>query len=151
MTWGNPPKLEPIKSKQGKVIKPEDLAGKSEGSQQKALMAWAAMNTPTYPQLKWLVHIPNGGTRNLREAVELKAQGVKAGVPDLALFYPKLSFTGQNLWKGIFLEMKVKPNKPSKEQIEWLHNLLENGYYCKVCYSWIEARDCLVNYLEGKL
>ena len=158
MTWGNPPKLEPTKPKQGKVIKPEDLAGKSEGSQQKALMVWAALNVDTYPQLKWLVHIPNGGTRNIREAVELKAQGVKAGVPDLMLPYAvrKRDYQGfgedfKYGYHGCFLEMKVKPNKPSQEQIEWLHNLLENGYYCKVCYSWTEARDTLIAYLEGKL
>ena len=142
MTWGNPPKLEPTKPKQGKVIKPEDLAGRSEGSQQKALMVWAAMNTPIYPQLKWLVHIPNGGTRNLREAVELKAQGVKAGVPDLMLPFASRG------WHALFIEMKVKPNKLSQEQMEWLTALADNGYAVSVCYSWIEARDKIIGYLS---
>ncbi len=76
MTWGNPPKLTGVPLRKGKVITPEDIAGASEGSQQKALMVWASNSVGKYPQLKWLVHIPNGGTRNIREAVELKAQGV---------------------------------------------------------------------------
>jgi hypothetical protein len=40
MTWGNPPPIEPTEPKQGKVINPEDLAGDSESSQQKALFDW---------------------------------------------------------------------------------------------------------------
>jgi hypothetical protein len=149
MTWQNPPKFVPTKPKQGKVITPEQIAGASEGSQQKALMVWAALNTAKYPQLKWLFHIPNGGTRNIREAVELKAQGVKSGVPDLALFYAR----GLNypMYHGLFIEMKVKPNKVSAEQVAWLDNLAKEGYYCAVCYNWKEARDTLVNYLEGRL
>lgn len=151
MTWGNPPKFVPPPPKKGKVITPEDLAGASEGSQQKALMAWAAMNITNYPQLKWLVHIPNGGTRNLREAVELKAQGVKAGVPDLMLAYSAYKSSADDWYHGLFIEMKVKPNKASQEQLDWLANLHGEGYYTCICYSWIEARDIIVNYLEGKL
>jgi hypothetical protein len=143
MTWKNPPKFVPTKLAQSKAVTPEQIAGKSEGSQQKALMVWAA--TSGYEQLKWLVHVPNGGTRNIREAVELKAQGVKAGVPDLALFYAVRQY------HGCFIEMKVRPNKVSEVQIEWLNNLVSNGYYCAVCYSWIEAKDRLINYLEGRV
>jgi hypothetical protein len=155
MTWGNPPPFIPDPPKKGKKVTPEDLAGASEGSQQKALMVWASLQSAKYPQLKWLVHIPNGGTRNIREAVELKAQGVKAGVPDLMLAYPVRQHWDQlnsdGSYHGLFLEMKVKPNKVSPEQIAWIENLIINGYYCKVCYSWIEARDTLIAYLEGKL
>lgn len=152
MTWGNPPKFENGLKKQGKKIIPEDLAGQSEGSQQKALMVWAALNISKYPQLKYLFHIPNGGTRNLREAVELKAQGVKAGVPDL--FLPYANITEQNPssgYFGLFIELKVKPNKPSQEQLEWMAALESYGYFTKVCYSWEEARDILIKYLEFKL
>lgn len=152
MTWKNPPPLQPTVKKLSKPITPEMIAGKSEGSQQKALMMWAAMNTHIYPQLKWLVHIPNGGTRNIREAVELKAQGVKAGVPDLMLAYSIPDYRrGYGCYHGLFIEMKVKSNEVRVEQIEWLNNLSTNGYYCAVCYSWEEARDILIKYLEGKL
>ncbi len=52
---------------------------------------------------------------------------------------------------GCFIEMKVGKNKTTKNQNEWIDYLMQAGYYCKVCYSWEEARDCLVNYLEGNL
>lgn len=142
MTWGNPPKFKNSLPKKGKVITPEDLAGASEGSQQKALMAWAALSVGKYPQLKWLVHIPNGGTRNIREAVELKAQGVKAGVPDLMLPWPNRSFA------GLFIEMKYGRNKTSTEQDEWLAYLSSVGYMTSVQWDWIGARDLLLDYLK---
>lgn len=155
MTWGNPPPFVPTTPKKGKVVTPEMITGASEGSQQKALMVWAALNIKKYPQLKWLVHIPNGGSRDIREAVELKAQGVKAGVPDLALFYAAkmahIQEWSDGHYHGLFLEMKVGKNKTSKEQKDWIANLIHNRYYCAVCYSWEEARDTLISYLEGKL
>lgn len=145
MTWGNPPKLDPAKSKTGKVITPAQLAGDSEHSHQVALFAWAALNFARYPQLKYMFAIPNGGLRDIRTATNLKAEGVKAGVPDIFLPVPYIY-----RYAGLFIELKVGKNKPTKEQIEWIDNLTKSGYYCKVCYSWIEAKDCLVNYLEGK-
>lgn len=142
MTWGNPPKLIPTQPKKGKRITPEQLAGASEGSQQKALMVWAAQNTLKYPQLKWLVHIPNGGSRHIREAVELKAQGVKAGVPDLMLPYPTKHFA------GLFIELKAGKGKTSKEQDEWLQYLSSVGYMTSVQWTWEGAKDLIVDYLE---
>lgn len=145
MTWKNPPPLQLAKTKPSKMITPEQIASSSEGSQQKAVMVWAASNFAQYPQLKYLFHIPNGGTRDIREAVELKAQGVKAGVPDLFLPWPTA------LHHGCFIEMKVGKNITSDEQEDWLTYLFGVGYHTAVCYSWTEARDVLVNYMEGEL
>jgi hypothetical protein len=142
MTWKNPPPLTPTPKKIGSLITPEMIAGKSEGSQQKALMVWAALNQNTYPQLKWLVHIPNGGSRHIREAVELKAQGVKAGVPDLMLPFPTKYFA------GLFIELKAGKNKTSIEQDEWLQYLSSVGYMTSVQWSWEGARDLIVDYLK---
>lgn len=142
MTWGNPPKLEPAKPKQGKKITPEDLAGESESSQQKALFLWAASARDKYPQLKYLFHIPNGGLRDMRTAVNLKAEGVRAGVPDVMLPY------GCGFRLGLFIEMKVGKNKPSLEQVDWINYLNSAGYECRVCYSWEDARDAIVKYLN---
>src|SRR4051812_39956800 len=89
MTWGNPPKFKSDPPKQGKKITPEMLAGDSEDSQQMALFAWAADNVGRYPQLAWLFAIPNGGSRHIAEAAKLVAAGVRSGVPDLMLPWPK--------------------------------------------------------------
>lgn len=149
MTWGNPPKLEPSKPKPGKLIQPHDIAKDSEHSHQTALFAWAALSVGKYPQLKWMFAIPNGGLRDIRTATNLKAEGVKAGVPDV--FLP-CAGGGKDAWhSGLFIEMKVGKNKPSKDQEEYISYLKEAGYYCVVCYTWNVARDAIIAYLEGKL
>lgn len=156
MTWGNPPPLEPNKPKLGKIISPEQIAASnSEHSHQTALFAWAALSVGKYPQLKYMFAIPNGGLRDMRTAVNLKAEGVKAGVPDIML---PVATASASLWDetlegyhGLFIEMKVGKNKTSKEQDEYIEYLRSAGYYCVVCYTWNLARDAIIAYLEGKL
>ena len=152
MTWGNPPKLENQYRKPGKLIQPHDIAKDSEHSHQTALFAWAALSVGKYPQLKWMFAIPNGGLRDIRTATNLKAEGVKAGVPDIMLPWPNTNERSPSEgYYGLFIEMKVGKNKPSKEQEEYIAYLKEAGYYCVVCYTWNVARDAIVAYLEGKL
>lgn len=155
MTWGNPPKLELAKPKSGKAIQPQDIAKDSEHSHQTALFAWAALSMGKYPQLRWMFAIPNGGLRDMRTAVNLKAEGVKAGVPDVML--PCASASEFKVrYAGCFIEMKKEMYRNHKnggcsdEQIEWIVKLREI-YYVTICYSWEEAKDVLINYLEGKL
>ena len=64
-------------------------AMRSEDTEQINVVSWANWNMNRYPELKWLHHVPNGGSRNKQEAVKLKQMGVKAGVSDLCLPYPK--------------------------------------------------------------
>lgn len=157
MTWGNPPKFMPTKTKHGKVVTPEQLASSgSEHASQVALFAWAALNVGKYPALAYMFAIPNGGLRDVRTAVNLKAEGVKAGVPDI--FLPKAYNAVPNIFYfGCFIEMKIdkyrnhKNGGCSEEQIDFINWVTNSGYYCKVCYTWEEARDTLIGYLEGKL
>lgn len=51
--------------------------------------------------------VPNGGNRSLIEAVNLKRQGVKAGVPDIIIIYGG---------KAHGLELKAKAGKVSDSQ-----------------------------------
>lgn len=68
--------------------KPPKFSEWSEAEEQEVVMKWASMNWKKYPALFRLFHIPNGGSRQIAEAVHLKRMGVKAGVPDLFLPYP---------------------------------------------------------------
>jgi len=158
MTWGNPPPFKPEPPKQGKKITPEQLAGDSESSQQKALFAWAALNCGQYPALAYMFAIPNGGLRDIRTASTLKAEGVKSGVCDI--FLPNPVFIGNSpeyRYCGCFIEMKLEKYRNRKnggcsdEQIDFIEWAASAGYYCKVCYSWTEARDTLIAYLEGRV
>lgn len=115
---------------------------RSESTEQTRVMNWARRNEYRCPELALLHHIPNGGSRNKIEAANLKAQGVKSGVPDLCLPVPKSGF------HGIYVEMKFGKNKPSQNQNWWLEQLKENGYMTAVCWSATEAIDTIANYLE---
>ncbi len=143
MVWKNPPKLIPTKPKAGKRVTPEQLAGDSEHSQQVSLFIWASYNFNKYPQLKFMFAIPNGGLRDVRTASSLKAEGVKAGVLDIFLPWPN------SKWSGLFIEMKWGKNRLTEEQKEFIA-FAQLYYDYSVCYSWEEARDTLVGYLEDK-
>ena len=66
----------------------------TESVEQQSLFRWAAYQSGKYPELKLLYHVPNGGSRNKAEAGRFKAEGVKAGVPDLCLPVPRGEFHG---------------------------------------------------------
>ena len=151
MTWQNPPPLKPDPPKKGKKITPEQIAASgSEHGSQAALFAWAADNVGKYPQLKYMFAIPNGGLRDVRTAANLKAEGVKAGVPDIFLPCPAPSYFKVS-YAGLFIEMKVGKNKTTSEQVDYIYHLKSADYYCVVCYSWTDAANSIIAYLEGKL
>lgn len=154
MTWGNPPKFVNVDKPPAKKITPEMLAASgSEDGNQAALFCWAAANVAQYPALAFLFAIPNGGSRHIAEATKMVATGSRAGVPDV--FLPVFQFkTGH---AGCFIEMKHSKRRNHKngglepEQVDWIDYLTKAGYYCKVCYSWNEASDTLLDYLEGRV
>jgi hypothetical protein len=96
------------------------------------------------PELKWLFAIANGGSRHFLEAVHLKQQGVKKGVSDMFLPLPKGSYS------GLFIELKVGKNKPTKEQKEFIEYANKVGYLAKVCYGHQEAISLIEKYLNLK-
>lgn len=114
-----------------------------ESDEQIALFQWSKMMQAQYPELKLLHSIPNGGKRNLREAVRLKKEGALAGVLDI--FLP----VARGGYHGLYIEMKVKGNKPSEAQEWWIEETTKQGYYSTVCFGWVEASEVIMRYLEG--
>lgn len=55
--------------------------GRTEADEQKAVIQWCILMEKRWPELEYLYHVPNGGSRNRIEAANLKEEGVKAGVP----------------------------------------------------------------------
>lgn len=73
-------------------------------------------------------HCPNGGQRHKAVAAKLRAQGVKAGVPDVLIFDPP---PGGSTRVGVALELKRQSpayRKPSPEQEAWLDALMFRGW-----------------------
>lgn len=115
-----------------------------EDSEQLALMEWVGMRVARYPALKWLIHIPNGGKRNAREAARLRGMGVKRGVSDLFLPVPRGGY------HGLWIELKRRDGgRLSEEQRLWLEAMAENGYKTDVCAGWESAAETIEAYMEG--
>ena len=112
-----------------------------ESDEQKALIQWANLQANCYSELDLLFAIPNGGSRNLIEAVNLKRQGVKSGVPDLCLPVARCEK------HGLYIELKVEKGKISENQNWWLERLARQGYATKVCYGWKDAAETIMWYL----
>ena len=108
------------------------------------LFRWAEVARGKFPALDLLFHIPNGGKRGKAEAARFKAEGVKAGVPDLFLPVPR------GKAHGLFIELKRrKGGRVSKEQAIWTISLQAQGYRAEVAKGWEEARDIIIEYLAG--
>jgi hypothetical protein len=93
-----------------------------------------------------MYHIPNGGKRNITTAKRLKAEGVKAGVPDIHLPVPRGEY------HGLYIELKKqKGNITTDNQDWWLEELNRQGYCTAVCKGWEAATKVILSYLEMKI
>ncbi len=117
-------------------------AKRSEDTEQTQVINWAHWHTGKYPELKWLHHIPNGGSRNRLEAAKLKEMGVKAGVSDL--FLP----CGKGIYHGMYIEMKFGSNRQTDRQKEFLADMALNGYFVVTCYSAEKAIQAIEEYVN---
>ncbi len=109
-----------------------------------SLFRWAGFAAGRWPELALMHAIPNGGHRNKVTAAKLKAEGVKAGVPDVFLPVPR----GQ--WHGLYIEMKTPTGRVRKNQKQWLRRLHGQGYQVAVCRNWYAAKTLITDYMENK-
>ncbi len=114
----------------------------TEAQEQKALFEWARWAGGKHPELNLLYHVPNGGSRNVIEAHNLRLQGVRPGVPDICLPVPK------GRYHGLYIELKRrKRGVVSDDQRAWIYCLNRNGYRAVVCKGWDEAREEILRYI----
>jgi hypothetical protein len=123
----------------------------NEHTEQSTIIAWARRWEHLYPELRLLFAIPNGaalpghtdrrGRRYSPQASKLKAEGLRPGVPDLFLPAARQGF------HGMFIELKVGANKPTKEQVQLVDALADQGYYAAVCWGAEEAIHEIKEYL----
>lgn len=79
--------------------------------------------------------VPNGGKRNLLEAVRMKRLGIRPGIPDLVLI-PKAG-------PWCFIELKSPKGVQSEAQREWAAKLERFNCVTRVCRSLDEVRQFL--------
>lgn len=99
--------------------------------------------------------IPNGSYKSVTAQKKFKAEGLKAGVPDLFIPEPN------KYYHGLFIEMKKRAKtlasgkksyagiKVSKQQEEWIEKLRAKGYEAVVCYGADDAIEKIENYMDA--
>ena len=115
---------------------------KGEALEQSMLFQWCELQKNKYPMLNLLFAIPNGGSRHRLEAINLKRQGLKPGVPDIFLPYANKKY------HGLFIELKYGKNKASEKQKAWINELNNQGYCAKVCVGFEEAKNTILEYIN---
>lgn len=152
---------------------PEQLSKSgTERANQVALFAWAAVatrygfaaanlwaDTGTFETrkenpvacLEWLHAIHNQGHGDAIHGARAKAEGVRAGIPDICLPFPA------KIFNGLYIELKKPSIKPirenskgglSDEQIRFAEYAKEKGYAWHVAYGWQEAAKIIQDYLS---
>jgi hypothetical protein len=140
--------LQPMTAKPAYVMTSNRVP--TEHEEQVALFEWAERSGIT--ELAWMFAVPNGGYRHPATAAHLKAEGVKAGAPDIILPIPRWGYPNDSMYHGMFLELKRADhsNKTTPEQDAWLAELTTLGYYAVVAYGCEEAIDHILCYLDGE-
>jgi hypothetical protein len=87
-------------------------------------------------------HFANERRCSPQEGHILKAMGVKRGVADFFLALP------HNGKAGLWIELKVGKNKPSKEQQAFLDRKAQRGYEAICVWGTDAARQAIKNYLQ---
>ena len=82
-----------------------------------------------------IFHIANGGSRDAREAANLKTQGVLSGIPDLGIVLP----CGEICW----IEMKASDGRVSGSQVLLHAHFDKLGHEVITAYSAEEALAAL--------
>lgn len=118
----------------------------TEHEEQVALFQWAEANEAQYPSLAMLFAVPNGGYRPMVTAAQLKAEGVRSGVPDIFLMCRR----GHYGALAIELKRRDHSNHATPAQQEWIERLRAHDYMAVVCYGAQEAIDVIIAYLGEK-
>lgn len=116
----------------------------SEAREQMTFFSYVNMKAGTDDKYKMIFAVANGGSRHKLEAINLKRQGVLAGVPDIFVDVP----VGK--YHGLRIEMKVGKNKPTDKQKEMIERYNKMGYKAAVCYGAAAAIETLEDYLKGE-
>lgn len=113
----------------------------SEHAIQSAWFDWARW----HPVARRAYAIPNGGLRDVRVAVKLRREGLRAGVLDVHL---PVACGGAH---GLYIEFKAGSNKLTAEQAIEADTLVRDGFTVLTCWSADVAIEATQQYLRGEL
>lgn len=114
---------------------------RSESGLQKACVRWFDDNISLTQA--FLFSVPNGGSRHKLEAINLKKEGLKAGVADLVLL-----LAGGTT---VFIELKYGKNGQSVKQREFECLVKKLGFNYYIIRTFNEFKDVVGYFLTDKL
>lgn len=79
------------------------------------------------------IHIANERRTAPHKGLILKRMGVLAGTSDI--FIPRAT----SRYHGVWIELKTKEGRASPQQLEFIQDMIKEGYYGQVCYGAEEA------------
>ena len=119
--------------------KEEEIKKPTESSLQNQIFIWynntycLKSNNPR----ALILSIPNGGTRNVREAMTLKATGLLAGASDLIIILPN--------GKLCFIELKLPKGIQSDVQKDFECRVSNLGFEYRIIRSLEEFKNFITN------
>lgn len=122
----------------------------SEHQHQVALFKWARMHEKAYPEMRLLYAIPNAAKRSKRQGAYMKAEGLKAGVPDVCLPVARQGF------HALYIELKrprtatQRAGTVSDAQSGMLDGLNQEQNLAIVCWGWEEAAKAIIDYVGAR-
>lgn len=118
-----------------------------EHAEQVVVIQWWAAQHALYGLPEFALYaIPNAAKRSFQLAAYCKAEGLRSGIPDLFLAVPRFDIDAG----GLYLEMKIKPGKPSETQLVVIDSFRQLGYHVVICWSADEAIRAIRGYLRGR-
>jgi hypothetical protein len=115
-----------------KKVSQEDLI-------QKACVKWFNFK---HNKIKPYLYCQYNNPKSLQHGKHLKEMGLKAGIPDMFLAIPK------NGYCGMYIEMKTKTGRLTKEQKQYSVILQEIGYKWVLCRSLEDFKKEIETYLK---
>jgi hypothetical protein len=97
-----------------------------------------------HPKLrKCILHIPNEGKRDAKNGWHLNRMGLRKGASDLFIAWPRHQYS------GAWIELKTKIGKASSEQLSFLQDMSEMGYFTAITKGLDEALITIEKYCFG--
>ena len=129
----------------GSALNSREVRLKSEHQIQCEWFNWLHYLSDLPEDITDLVYaVPNGGWRKPKEAIRLKASGVKPGIPDVNIDIPSPEYHGMRI------EFKKPGGLLSQHQVRKIKLLREAGYYVVVCDSVDGAIEALRSYCGNR-
>jgi len=126
------------------------MRNEREHNEQVMVISWCDLNKEKYPCLGRIYAIPNMGKHHVSFRVKQAREGLKKGMLDLCLPFPKRAEENLQLYSvcGLYIEMKIRPNGLSPEQKEWKEYFISVGYEVVVAWSADQAIESIKNHVN---